>query len=192
MNSQPWALSPSAEMGPKLYHGSQNDTRRTKVATPTIQSLPFRAFSRCRDLPTRLGIGRGITGGLMAAPHLGQSAVPGDTSTRHREQAGKSTILLPAVAVASAQVTSRTGYPPKVVRLAPDERRVDRLPYVPEQGPDDSKISLAQMPDVGCCQLRCFGRAPRTFRIEERLRLVPQNAVGHFPYVLKSVGPCEQ
>jgi hypothetical protein len=71
-----------------LYQGSQNETRRTKVAGPTTRSLWFRAFSRCRDLPTRLGVGRGMTGGLMAAPHLGQSAVPKGTSTRQREQAG--------------------------------------------------------------------------------------------------------
>src|ERR1700722_14494313 len=103
MNNQPWALSPAAEMGPKLYQGSQNEIRRTKVAGPTIRSLPFRAFSRWRDLPTRLGVGRGRTGRLMAAPHLGQSAVPGDTSTKQREQAGKSATLLPALADASAQ-----------------------------------------------------------------------------------------
>jgi hypothetical protein len=89
-------------MGPMLYHGSQNETRRTKVAGPTIRSLPFSAFSRCRDFPTRLGGGRGMTAGLMAAPHLGQRAVPGGTSTRQREQAGKSSALLPVVADASA------------------------------------------------------------------------------------------
>ena len=71
-----------------LYQGSQNETRRTKVAGPTTRSLRFRAFSRCRDFPTRFGVGRGMTGGLMAAPHLGHSAVPGGTSTRQREQAG--------------------------------------------------------------------------------------------------------
>src|ERR1035441_6260631 len=110
MNSQPWALSPSTEMGPMLYQGSQNETRRTKAAGPPTQFLPFRAFNRCRDFPTRLGVGRGMTGGLMAAPHLGQRAVPGDTSTRQREQAGKLATLLPAVTDASAQATSRTGY----------------------------------------------------------------------------------
>ena len=71
-----------------LYQGNQNETKRTKVAAPTTRSLRFRAFSRCRDLPTRFGIGRTPTGGRMAAPHLGQSAVPGGTSTRQREQAG--------------------------------------------------------------------------------------------------------
>ena len=71
-----------------LYQGSQNETKRTKVAAPTARSLRFRAFSRCRDFPTRLGVGRGTTSGLMAAPHLGHSAVPKGTSTRQREQAG--------------------------------------------------------------------------------------------------------
>ena len=89
MNSQPWAPSPPAEMGPKLYQGSQNETRRSRVAAPMTRSLWFKAFSRWRDFPTRLGVGRGKTGGLMAAPHLGQSAVPKGTSTRQREQAGK-------------------------------------------------------------------------------------------------------
>jgi hypothetical protein len=93
-----------------LYQGSQNETRRTKLAGPMTQSLPFRAFSRFRDFLTRLGVCRGMTGGLMAAPHLGQSEVPGDTSTRQREQAGKLTTLLPAVTDASAQATSRTRY----------------------------------------------------------------------------------
>ena len=79
-----------------LYQGSQNETRRTKVAGPKTKSLLFSSFSRCRDFLTRLGVGRGMTGGLMAAPHLGQRAVPGDTSIRQREQAGKSATLLPA------------------------------------------------------------------------------------------------
>src|ERR1700689_1247026 len=109
MNSQPWAPSPSVEIGPKLYHGSQNEIKRTKVAGPTTQCLPLSALSRCRDFLTRLGGGRGTTGRLMAAPHLGQSAVPGDTSIRQREQAGKSATLLPAVTDVSAQATSRGG-----------------------------------------------------------------------------------
>src|SRR5580700_3151649 len=88
MNNHPWTPRPSAENGPRLYQGSQNDTSRTKVAGPTTRSLLFRAFTRWRDFPTRLGTGRNVTGGLMAAPHLGQSAVPGGTSTRQREQAG--------------------------------------------------------------------------------------------------------
>jgi hypothetical protein len=91
------------------YQGSQNETRRTKVAGPTIRSLPLRAFSRCRDLPTRLGFALRITGGLMAAPHSGHNAVPTDTSTKQREQAGKPSILHPAVADASEQLTSPTG-----------------------------------------------------------------------------------
>src|ERR1039458_879224 len=95
MNSQPWALSPSAERGPMLNQGSHNETNRTKVAAPTTRSLAFTAFSRCRDFLTRRGVGRATTGGLMAAPHLGHRAVPGDTSTKQREQAGKSAILLP-------------------------------------------------------------------------------------------------
>jgi hypothetical protein len=90
-----------------LNQGSQSETRRTKVAGPTIQSLPFRVFSRCRDFLTRLGVGRDMTGGLMAAPHLGQNEVLGDTSIRQREHAGKSTTLLPAVTDVSAEVTSR-------------------------------------------------------------------------------------
>src|SRR5580658_10400967 len=88
MNSQPWAASPSKEKGPKLYQGSQNEIRRTKVAGPKTRSLRSSAFSRCCDFPTRLGGGRCATSGLMAAPHFGQSAVPGGTSTRQREQAG--------------------------------------------------------------------------------------------------------
>src|SRR5476649_2377969 len=108
MNSQPWTLSPSTEMGPKLYQGSQNETRRTKLAAPKTHSLPFRALRRCRDFLTRLGGGRGMTAGLMAAPHLGQRAVPGDTSTRQREQAGRSATFLPCVTDASTQVTSRS------------------------------------------------------------------------------------
>src|SRR5580658_10255265 len=88
MNSQPWTLSPSAENGPMLYQGSQKEMRSAKVAGPATRSLEFRAFSRWRDLPTRLGAGRGMTRGLMAAPQLGHSAVPGNTSTRQREQAG--------------------------------------------------------------------------------------------------------
>ena len=71
-----------------LNQGSQNEIRRTKVAGPTTRSRWFSAFSRCRDFPMRFGAGRGMTGGLMAAPHLGQSAVPTGTSTRQREQAG--------------------------------------------------------------------------------------------------------
>ena len=94
MNNQPWAASPSAEKGPTLYQGNQNEIRRTKLAGPTTQSLPFRAFSRWRDFRTRLGARCGTTVSLMAAPHLGQSAVPGGTSTRQREQAGKSATLL--------------------------------------------------------------------------------------------------
>jgi hypothetical protein len=39
---------------------------------------------------------RGITSGLMAAPHCGQSAVPKGTSTRQREHAGNP-FLLPSV-----------------------------------------------------------------------------------------------
>src|ERR1700733_13004770 len=106
MKSQPCTLSPSTERGPKLYQGSQNETRRTKVAEPTTKSLSFRAFSRCRDFPTRLGVGRGMTAGRMAAPHLGQSAVPGDTSTRQREQAGKSAISFLLSTDEEAQATS--------------------------------------------------------------------------------------
>ncbi len=70
------------------YQGSQNETRRTMVAGPTTRSVWFRAFSRCRDFPKRLGVGRGMTAGLMAAPHFGQSAVPKGTSIRQREHAG--------------------------------------------------------------------------------------------------------
>src|ERR1700722_10576310 len=106
MKSQPWTLSPSTEIGPKWYQGSQNETKRTKVAGPTTQSFSLRACSRCRDFPTRLGVGRAMTAGLMAAPHLGHSAVPGGTSTRQREQAGKSAILFYRHGP-SAQATSR-------------------------------------------------------------------------------------
>ena len=76
------------------------------MAGPTTQCLPFSALSRCRDFLTRLGGGPGMTGRLMAAPHLGQSAVPGDTSIRQREQAGKSATLLPAITDVSAQATA--------------------------------------------------------------------------------------
>src|SRR3984957_8898866 len=88
MNNQPCTLSPSSENGPTLYHGSQNAARRIKVAGPKTRSCALRTLSRCRDLPTRLGLGRAMTGGRMAAPHLGHSAVPGDTSIRQREHAG--------------------------------------------------------------------------------------------------------
>jgi hypothetical protein len=71
-----------------LYQGSQNETKRTKVATPTIRSLWVSSFRRCRDFRTGLGFGRAMTGGLIAAPHLGQTAVPKGTSIRQREHAG--------------------------------------------------------------------------------------------------------
>jgi len=67
------------------------------VAAPATRSLALRAFRRCRDFLTRRGVGRATTMGLMAAPHLGQRAVPGDTSTRQREQAGKSNTFLSRV-----------------------------------------------------------------------------------------------
>ena len=79
------------------------------MAGPTTQFFPVSASSRCLDFLTRFGGGRGTTSGLIATPHLGQRAVPGDTSTRQREQAGKSSTLLPAVMDASAQATSPTG-----------------------------------------------------------------------------------
>ena len=90
MNSQPCTLRPSTENGPMVYHGSQNETRRTTVAGPKIHSrrLRFRVPSRCRARRVGLGVGRGKTVGLMAAPQFGHSAVPGNTSTRQREQAG--------------------------------------------------------------------------------------------------------
>ena len=96
MNSQPWTLSPSAEKGPTLYQGSHKETRTAKVAGPAIRSLAFRAFRRCRDLLARFGAGRGMTYGVMAAPHLGQrwqspgTPQPGDGSKRASN-------LLPAV-----------------------------------------------------------------------------------------------
>jgi hypothetical protein len=92
-----------------LNQGNHNETNRTKVAGPTTRSLALRAFSRWRDLPTRRGVGRATTGGLMAAPHLGQRAVPGDTSTKQREHAGKSATFLPRVTDASAQAIGPTG-----------------------------------------------------------------------------------
>jgi hypothetical protein len=49
----------------------------------------------------------------MAAPHMGQSAVPKGTSTRHREQAGNRPTFFPAVSDAGAQATE------EAVRLVP-------------------------------------------------------------------------
>src|SRR5580704_15470995 len=88
MNSQPWALSPPAERGPRVYQGSKTEIRRTKEARPTTQSLRLKASTRWRDFRERFGAGRDTTSGLMAAPHLGHSAVPTGTSTRQREHAG--------------------------------------------------------------------------------------------------------
>ena len=46
----------------------------------------------------------------MAAPHLGQRGVPGDTSTKQRAHAGKSATFLPGITDASAQAISPTGW----------------------------------------------------------------------------------
>jgi hypothetical protein len=67
----------------------------------------------------------------MAAPHLGQRAVPGDTSIKQREQAGKSATVLPGVTDASAQAIGPTG--PhltqwSVVRPVSPTGRGDQLP----------------------------------------------------------------
>ena len=92
MNSQPWALSPSAEKGPRLYQGSQKETRRTKRRDRRPNLLRLKASTRWRDFRERFGAGRDTTSGLMAAPHLGHSAVPTGTSTRQREHAGNGPI----------------------------------------------------------------------------------------------------
>lgn len=101
-----------------LYQGSQKETRRAKVAGPATRSFAFSACRRCRDLPARLGAGRGLTDGLMAAPQLGQSAVPGNTSTRQREQAGtparllvRTTVMVPGSLWWSFSACSRCGRP---------------------------------------------------------------------------------
>src|SRR5690242_7918644 len=92
MNSQPCRLRPLVEyVSPEnetLYQGNQNDTSRTAVAGPKISSLRFSTLTRRRTRPTRLGFGLGMMVGRIAAPQFGHSAVPGNTSTRHREHAG--------------------------------------------------------------------------------------------------------
>jgi hypothetical protein len=106
-----------------LYQGSQNETKRTKVAGPTTRSLEVRAFSRCRDFPTRFGVGFGITGRRMAAPHFGQSAVPKGTSTRQREHAGnRTTSFLLSRSSRLRLQAKRERLVPFQVRAKPDSR----------------------------------------------------------------------
>src|SRR5579872_4773128 len=101
MNSQPCRLRPLVEYvspaNETLYQGNQNETSITAVAGPKMSSLRLSTLTRRRILPTRLGFGLGMTVGRMAAPQFGQSAVPGNTSTRQREHAGNGHTSLRAV-----------------------------------------------------------------------------------------------